>query len=158
MKTFEYPMEAINLTKLQWDYIMAPVLMATLPRAGIVRTFPRDMVYAPEDYCGLGILHPWYRQNLTHLQTCLTETLTNGITGDLIKGCLEELRLEIGMPGRPMEWQINFTKDIMTECWLKDLLVFMDTHKMHLDDNLPVLEGNTTTDIFLMEAFMAQGY
>ena len=40
MKTFEYPMEAINLTKLQWDYIMAPVLMATLPRAGIVRTFP----------------------------------------------------------------------------------------------------------------------
>jgi hypothetical protein len=47
MKTFEYPMEAITLNKKQWDFIMSPVMMATLPRAGIVRTFPRDMVYAP---------------------------------------------------------------------------------------------------------------
>ena len=62
MKTFEYPMEAITLTKPQWDFIMTPVLTATLPRAGIVRSFPRDMVYAPVDYCGLGIMHPWYRQ------------------------------------------------------------------------------------------------
>jgi hypothetical protein len=59
MKTFEYPMEAATLTKTQWDYIMSPVLMVTLPCAGIVRTFPRDMVYAPMDYLGLGIMHPW---------------------------------------------------------------------------------------------------
>ena len=26
MKTLEYPMEAISLTKSQWDYIMAPIL------------------------------------------------------------------------------------------------------------------------------------
>jgi hypothetical protein len=158
MKTFEYRMEAITLTKLQWDYIMSPVLMATLPRAGIVRTFPRNIVYAPMDYCGLGIMHPWYRQELTHLKVCLAETLTASITGDLIKACMEELGLEVGMPGRPKDWCLNITKDIMTPCWLKDLLIFLEDHKMHLSDTLPLLEGNTTSDAFLMKSFIDHGY
>jgi hypothetical protein len=158
MKTFEYPMEAITLTKPQWDYIMALVLTATLPRASIVRSFPRDMVYAPVDYCGLGIMHPWYRQQLTHLKTCLSETLTGSITGDLLKACLEELRLEVGMPGRPGDWCIRITQELMKDCWLKDLLIFMEQHWMHLEDNLPPLTTNTTSDKFLMEAFIAYGY
>jgi hypothetical protein len=98
MKMFEYLMDAIALTKAKWDFIMSPVLMATLPQAGIIRTFPRNMVYAPANYCGLDIMHPWYHQELVHLKTCLSETLTNSITGDLFKACLEELRLAVSMP------------------------------------------------------------
>ena len=40
MKTMEYPMEAINLNKKQWDDIMKPILHCTLPKSGIVRSFP----------------------------------------------------------------------------------------------------------------------
>jgi hypothetical protein len=47
MKTLEYPMEAISLTKLQRDYVMAPILTSTLPKAGFVRTYKRDVIYAP---------------------------------------------------------------------------------------------------------------
>jgi hypothetical protein len=117
------------------------------------------MVYGPMDYLGLGIMHPyWYRQELTHLKVCLAETLTASITGDLIKACMEELRLEIGMPGRPEAWRIDITKDIMKPCWLKDLLVFMEDHKMHLDNTIPILKGNTDSDIFLMASFIKHGY
>ena len=47
MKTLEYPMIAITLSKKQWDYIMSPILIYSLPKSGIVRIFPRDVVYAP---------------------------------------------------------------------------------------------------------------
>ena len=40
MKTMEYPMEAITLNKKQWDDIMKPILNCTLPKSGIVRSFP----------------------------------------------------------------------------------------------------------------------
>jgi hypothetical protein len=139
-------------------FIMPPVMMATLPHAGIVRTFPHNMVYAPADYCGLGILHPYYRQQLTHLKTLLSETLTHSITGDLMKACFEELRLEVGMPGRSRNWRLPITKDILTPCWMKDLLVFMEKHQMDLEDTQPLLTGNTTSDKFLMESFILHGY
>jgi hypothetical protein len=99
------------------------------------------------NYCGLGIMHPWYQQQLTHLKTCLSETLTTSITGDLIKASLEELRLEVGMPGRPGEWRIEITKDLMTDSWMKDLLIFMDQYQMKLVDDLALLSGNTTLDV-----------
>ena len=56
MKTLEYPMEAISLNKSQWDHIMKPILKTTLPRAGVVRTFPRDILYAPSDFTGMGLM------------------------------------------------------------------------------------------------------
>ena len=40
MKTMEYPMEAINLKKHEWDNIMTPILQCALPKPGIVQTFP----------------------------------------------------------------------------------------------------------------------
>jgi hypothetical protein len=59
MKTLEYPMDAINLNRKQWDYVMAPLLKSTLPCSGVVRTFPRDLLYAPDTFTGLGIVHPY---------------------------------------------------------------------------------------------------
>ena len=52
MKTMEYPMEAINLTKKQWDSIMTPILRCALPKSGISRTFPRTILYSPLSYSG----------------------------------------------------------------------------------------------------------
>jgi hypothetical protein len=51
-------MVAATMDKLQWEYILAPILKATLPRMGYNRTFPRDVVYTLEALCGLGVLHP----------------------------------------------------------------------------------------------------
>ncbi len=53
--TLEYPIVATTMDKAQWDYIMAPILGATLPRMGYVKLFVRDIVYSPEDLGGLDI-------------------------------------------------------------------------------------------------------
>jgi hypothetical protein len=88
MKSLEYPLEATTMSKDQWDYIMAPIMLASLPRMGYVRSFPRDIVYASKDFCGLGVMHPWFNQELTHLETCLQEGTKKSITGDLLQAWL----------------------------------------------------------------------
>ena len=67
MKTFEYPMEALNLTKAEWNTILEPVLKVCLPKSGIVRTFPRSVLYASPSHNGLGIMHPYYHQHIKHI-------------------------------------------------------------------------------------------
>ena len=90
-------MAAITLEKKQWDYIMAPLLLASLPRMGYVRTFPRDIVYASKDYCGLRIMHPWFNQELTHLKTYLQAGTSATITGNLLHALAEQMQLKLGL-------------------------------------------------------------
>jgi hypothetical protein len=71
MKTMEYPMVAISLTRDQWDEVMKPLLQAVLPRIGITRSFPRLVVYAPLSRKGLGLIHPHDNQYLKQLQTVM---------------------------------------------------------------------------------------
>ena len=49
LKTLEYPIEAINFTEQQLDYIMSPILQSTLPKSGIVHTFSRSILYASKN-------------------------------------------------------------------------------------------------------------
>ena len=158
MKTLEYPIVATTMDKAQWDYIMAPLLAATLPRMGYVQSFPRDIVYSPEDLCGLGIFHPWHNQHLSQLKVVLQETALPSITGDLIRASFEQLRLEIGLPDRSDQWNWSVVKSIATDCWLKDLLQYAAQHNLYVEDTLPVLTQYRTHDQFLMTAFINNGY
>ncbi len=123
----------------EWDFIMAPVLEATLPRMGYFRKFPRDVVYAPEELCGIGITHPWHNQHLSQLKVVLQETSLPSITGDLIRASFEQLRLEIGLPDRSDQWPWPIVKHIATECWLTDLLQYAEQQDIYVEDTLPVL-------------------
>jgi hypothetical protein len=158
MKTLEYPMAATTMSKAQWEYIMAPILKAALPRMGYVRSFPRDVVYAPESLCGLGVFHPWHNQHLSQLKVVLQETTLPSITGDLIRASLEQLRLELGLSGRMDKWQWSVMECLATDCWLKDLLQYATTHDLYVKDTLPTLRQYRERDQFLMESFITSGY
>ena len=90
-------MEAINLTKANWTYIMAPVLQVCLPKSGIVRTFPQSVLYASPTHNGLGIMHPYYQQHIKQLHLCLEQTASRNITHNLLDFNVKQLRLELGI-------------------------------------------------------------
>ncbi|MEM7237027.1 MAG: hypothetical protein AAF501_04290, partial [Pseudomonadota bacterium] len=46
MKTLEYPMEAISLTKKQWDGIMKPMRHAILPKMTVQARYPKGAIFA----------------------------------------------------------------------------------------------------------------
>ena len=125
-------MEAISLTKDQWDYIMAPILRAILPRSGIVRTFPRDVLYGPDQFSGMGLMHPFYTQYFRHLDLALKETIRPSITSNLLQATTEQLRLEVGIPCEDGEWNLPAFHKCLTSCWMKDQLLFCDDHDISL--------------------------
>ena len=82
-------MEAISLTKDQWDYIVAPILKIILLHSGIVQTFLRDVLYVPDNFTGMGLMHPYYWQYLKHLNLALKETVKPAITANLFIASME---------------------------------------------------------------------
>ena len=156
MKTLEYPMEAISLTRKHWDYIMAPILRAVLPRSGKVRTFPRDVLYGPDSCTGIGIVHPYFKQNLKQIDLLLRESLKPSITSNLLNATLEHLGLETGLPND--DWMIPKSYSWMTPCWLRELLLFCTQEDLSIHDTLPRLAPFTTDDVFLMKAFITASF
>jgi hypothetical protein len=157
MRTMAYPMDAINLTKKEWDKIMSILLCSTLPKAGINRNFPRKVVYTPPEFLGLGIVHPWYSQQLGHIQIIMEECSTQSITGDLIKANLEQLRLEMGLPGYLVDsW--SAIEPAITDCWAKSLCSFMFKNRLELLDPLPKLQPLRENDKFIIKEAIQLGY
>ena len=55
MKKLEYSMEAICITRDQWEQVMSPLLSIVLQKSGITQMFPRTMIYSSTKYHGLGL-------------------------------------------------------------------------------------------------------
>jgi len=97
MKTFEYPMRAICLTKTQWDKIMAPVFLAAKTRSGFSKGFPNVVMYGPTEFQGLGMMNPWIHQELKHIEA---ETLPAASAPSLGK---ESIRRKLSRCSTPLE-------------------------------------------------------
>ena len=160
MKSLEYPLAAITMTKAQWDHVMSPLLQAALPRMGYVRSFPHDIVYAPKELLGLGIMHPWFNQELTHLEICLQEGTAKTIIGDLLRASSEQMRLELGLSSQLGEATAVTKKalTLSTDCWLKTAHEFASHHGMRLEDTSPNLCSRREDNRFLIEEFIRFGY
>lgn len=97
---WDYPKVAITLSEAQWQEITALILPTILSKANVPRTFPRQLVYAPEALQGLGLQDPWLDQQITHIKFFPQEMQQESITGRLMVQVIEQLKLEIGRPGQ----------------------------------------------------------
>jgi hypothetical protein len=76
---------------------MQPILQYGLPALGVCRNFPRDVVFAPQKYMGLGFKHLHTIQEITRLKDMLLHKFTNSITGELYRTSIELLIIELGI-------------------------------------------------------------
>ena len=93
-------MKAITISEKEWDFIMRPIRESGLPKVQVPSKFPCTVLYGPKMYQGMGIMHPFYTQELSHIATCIYRGERPTITGELIRASLEQLQLEIGLPGQ----------------------------------------------------------
>jgi hypothetical protein len=80
-RTLCYPLPAINLSRKQCEKLMTPLLNYVLPALGICRTFPRNLVFAPLQYMGLGIKHIHTVQDINRLKDILHHAMQNSLMG-----------------------------------------------------------------------------
>jgi hypothetical protein len=111
------------------------------------------MSYTPPRDQGLGILHPWYYQELIHLITLIEHTQKRTMTGQLILASFEQLRLEIGIPGFLTSSSFQEFKVLITPSWLTDLWDFLQRFGIELHDQAGQLLPQRTNDKFLMADF-----
>jgi hypothetical protein len=63
---------------------MRPIRESALPKVQVSSKFPRAVLYGPKMYQDMGIMHPFYAQELSHIATCIEEGEKPTITGELI--------------------------------------------------------------------------
>jgi hypothetical protein len=139
MATFRYPAPATTLTYNQWEAVIKPVFSVGLSKSGISRMFPRDVLYGPDLFQGLGVIHPFHYQELEHWETLLRCGNNGNTTGGLFQISLEDLRLEMGVPGMITEWDYYVLGPSVTDCWMKTLWKYGWDYAMDLQDQLPQL-------------------
>ena len=103
MPSLSYKTVASQFTEQQWKKMISPAIQATLNAAGIVRNMAHAVVYGPAKYQGLGVLNPFFLQQIFHITTLITEAMCNSSTGKLFRYSAETFRVEIGM-GPDYRW------------------------------------------------------
>ena len=99
MKKVEYPLLALTLSEAECNFIMAPALLAGLPKSGICRTTPRVLVHGCKEYQGLELHKLHTTMGISHIQALLDNTWSNSVTGKLMRVSLENMKLELGLRG-----------------------------------------------------------
>ena len=158
MKTMEYPMAAICLSRKQWDQVMVPVLEAGLNAIQFSRKFPRDMVYGPKQAQGLGLKDPYIVQGLTWIKTLMHHGDRETVTGALLRSSLEHLQLELGSGAPFFQDDYEIWSDLATNCWLKHVWKFLQEQALRVEHTVPVLKTQTAQDAFLMPLFVQHGF
>jgi hypothetical protein len=157
LKTMQYPMATTTMKESEWNQIIAHILHAGLPLAGI-DNFPRDILYGPACFQGFGILHPWYDQEITHLLICLKQTQMGGITGCLISASMEQLRLEVGLPGWLTDYDLSIFYVLATSSWIATVWEFASRFKIEIHDSEAKLFRRRTNGLYLMEEFVSANF
>ena len=121
MKTFEYPMVATQLDESTWSTILRPTLQPALHKAGMSMNFPRDVLFGPALFQGFQLQHPFFTQEISHIQTLLQESVRKSQTGKLLRLTAECLRLELGIPLHLGSIPYKPFESYVTDCWYKTL-------------------------------------
>ncbi len=157
-KTMHYPMPGTTIELKDWDEIYWIVNKATLPKAGYVRTFPHAVLYGPKKYQGTGTPHPYYTQELTHLQDFVGEVNRGTTCGKRIQITTEQLRMETGHPGPFTDVPYESMCQCTTDAWIKTLWKSCQEFGISIDDPFGNLQLARKEDQFLMVAFVNKNY
>ena len=146
-------MTASTITKQGWDKIMKPLLRCYLPVAGYSQHFPRAVIFGPSKQGGKGLMHPWYNQELTHLETLWEELASETHTGEFITTSMEALRLELGYPTSLMSIPFDRMAGCATDSWLTSLWETCNKWNIDIKSIAPELQKARVYDQFVMQAF-----
>jgi hypothetical protein len=100
MKTLTYSLPAMTFTKKECEFILAPVLKASLSKSHVCHTFPRAVVFGPIEDMGLGYTDLFTSQGTSQLHAIVQYLHADqDITGQLLRHNFEAARVDIGLGG-----------------------------------------------------------
>ncbi len=158
-RTLAYPLPCAALSKHQCEEIMAPALLQALPAMGVCRHFPRNVVHGPLSHMGLGILHIHTLQEIYRIKDMLHHSSTDTFTGQLYRGTLEAMILEVVCGANVFQFPFNDLHQLATPALVKYTWLFTSVNDItiHHDIDLPLPRTNYTPIIKLFYEKGARG-
>ena len=147
-----------TFTEEQWATILSPALTRGLQKSKMCSNFPRDFLYAPLQYQGRGMKNPAVTAGLRKIGMIFKHAGSATPVEDAIRVSLEDLKVELGMPGTPFQHSLKLLGRCAQKSWLKSIWSFVRHHNLRLVDPGPHLSLQRCHDRFLMEAFYSAGY
>jgi hypothetical protein len=138
MKSLTYCLPAMTFTKKECDFILAPVLMSSLPSSHISRTFPRAVVFGPIAEMGLGYHTDLYTtQGVSQLHSILHYlSVEQDITGQLLRSNMEAARVDVGLGGNFFMYDYTTFSKHLTTSWVKSVWSFIDIHPISFSESI----------------------
>jgi len=162
MKTLEYPLPALCLTKAECDRIMAPLLKTALPRCGIQSRIPHKLLYGSHRSQGFGLPDLFVVQLIEHLQVIQRHGCRDTPTGDNLVENMELVQTHIGS-GTPF-WELPFETHghLAPDGWVKFTWECLDKFPLELRGPLKTVpkqrdqdhSENKTTTSWMPSSFM----
>ena len=154
MKKLEYPMALTTLDARQWTDIMSPVLQVCLPKAGVCRNFPRAVVFAPLNYQGLGIPHPFGCQVFKHIEMLLRHMSNRTKTGNYMEANLQAHQLETGTSFGILQQVYHNTAILASDTWIKRVWRELEELDIYVACDSPALLLRCQDDALLVDLFI----
>ena len=152
MKSIEYGLNALTLSRNDCKTIMKPILDAGLTNMGVCRNFPRGVAYGPVEEGGLGIPDIYTTQGTGRIATLVENIGSDSLLGELLRTSIEAAKVEIGVGRDLFSLDYPTYSPILTDCWIKHVWEYAH------ENNITILEETTSNielqrenDLFLME-------
>ena len=158
LKTIEYPLLTLHLSREQLRKIMSPVLIGALPKTKFNRNFCRKTLFGPSSHLGLELHQVFTTQVIDHIDGFLRHATQETLTGKLIRGSLEAVKVEIGLPGHLFANKFQEVGHLATDCWIKDTWRELEQENILLYEHTPSLQLSRVNDQFIMVRFCQVGF
>ena len=90
LPALRYAMPVTTISYKDWNDILAPALIPCLQKAGISKNAPRAVLFGPKSLHGFGLSHPYFQQQICHVETLLQQVLSCTQTGTILRASAEQ--------------------------------------------------------------------
>ena len=138
MKTLTYNLPAMMaFTKKECEFILAPVLKASLSQSHVCNTFPQAVVFGPIEDMGLRYTDLYTSQGTSQLHAIVQYLhAEQDITGQLIRNNFEAARVDIRLGGNFFMYDYSSFSNHCTTSWLKSVWAFVDFHNLSFSESV----------------------
>ena len=158
LPALRYAMPVTTISYNDWNHILAPALTPSLQKAGVSKNAPRAVLFGPKSLHGLGLPHPYFQQQICHVETLLQQVISGTQTGTILRASAEQFRLELGFPFCINTCTFKPYSSYITNSWYKDLWQFLSKSAIRITEDFPDPPPLRRGDKFLMPIFARAGY
>ena len=152
-KTLQYPLPTMTLSESRLQKISNALYWTSLPKCGIVRTFPIMMRHLPKRYQGLALPNLYVSQEISKTKEVLTNAYTDSILWEQMMVGLEFLQRQTGTLDIVLNCDYEIFGNLTEASWFKTLWKFMSNEKLTFKGwkgMIPLLREN---DCGIMDLF-----